>query len=54
MRNLFRKDRSKVDWLSVAKNKLRGWVDVKIVEDGNDKLTQGDDVKQVGELVDPY
>jgi hypothetical protein len=38
----FRKDRSRVDWLSVVKTKHRGRV--KVVQDGNDELTMGDDV----------
>jgi hypothetical protein len=38
----FRKDRSRVDWLSVVKTKHRGRVEV--VQDGNDELTMGDDV----------
>jgi len=38
----FRKDHSRVDWLFVVKTKLRGCV--KVVQDGNDELTIGDDL----------
>ena len=48
----FRNDRSRVDWLSVLKNKPRGRVEV--VQDENDDSTMRDDVFQVSELVEPY
>jgi hypothetical protein len=48
----FRKDRSRVDWLSVLKTKPRGRVEV--VQDENDDSNVGDDVFQVSELVEPY
>jgi len=48
----FRNDRSRVGWLSVLKTKPRGRVEV--VQDGNDESNIGDDVFQLGELVDPY
>jgi len=48
----FRKDRSRIDWLSVVKTKPRGRVEV--VQDGNNELIMGDDVFQIGMLVDPY
>ena len=48
----FRKDCLKVDWLSIVNTKPRGCVEV--VQYKNDKLTMGDDVFQLGELVDPY
>jgi hypothetical protein len=48
----FRKDRSRVDWLSVLKTKPRGLVEV--VQDENDDSNMGDDVFQVSELVEPY
>jgi hypothetical protein len=38
----FRKDHSRVDSLSVVKTKPRGCV--KVVQDGNDELTIGDDL----------
>jgi hypothetical protein len=47
-----RRDRSRVDWLFVAKTKLRGHVEV--VQDGNDKLTMRNVIFELGELVDPY
>jgi len=48
----FRKDRSRVDWLSVLKTKPRGHVEV--VQDENEDIGVGDDVFQVSELVEPY
>jgi hypothetical protein len=42
----------RVDWLSIVKTKLRGHV--KAVQDENNELIVGDDVFQLGELVDPY
>jgi len=48
----FRNDRSRVDWLSVLKNKPRGHFEV--VQDENDDSTMRDDVFQVSELVEPY
>jgi hypothetical protein len=48
----FRKNRLRVDWLSVVKTKLRGCVEV--VQDDNDELIMGDDVFQLSEWVDPY
>jgi len=48
----FRKDRSRVDWLSVLKTKPRGRVEV--VQDENNDSNMGDDVIQVSELVEPY
>jgi hypothetical protein len=48
----FRKDRSRVDWLSVLKTKPRGRVEV--VQDENNDSNMGDDVIQVNELVEPY
>ena len=38
----FRKDRSRVDWLSVVKTKLKGRVQV--IQNGNDEVTVGDNV----------
>jgi hypothetical protein len=48
----FRKDCSRVDWLSVLKTKPRGRVEV--VQDENNDSNMGDDVIQVSELVEPY
>jgi hypothetical protein len=48
----FRKDRSRVDWLSVLKTKLKGRVEV--VQDENDDSNVRDDIFQVSELVEPY
>ena len=48
----FRKDCSRVDWLSIVKTKPIGRV--KVVQDGNNELTMGGDVFQLGELVDLY
>jgi len=48
----FRKDRSRVDWLSVLKTKPRGRVEV--VQDENEDTSMRDEVFQVSELVEPY
>jgi hypothetical protein len=48
----FRKDRSRVDWLSVLKTKLRGRVE--LVQDENEDTSVRDEVFQVSELVKPY
>jgi hypothetical protein len=48
----FRKDRSRVDWLSILKKKPRG--DVEVVQDENKETSVGDNVFQVTELVEPY
>ncbi|KAL9391704.1 hypothetical protein Peur_015624 [Populus x canadensis] len=48
----FRKDRSRVDWLSVLKTKPRGRVEV--VQDENEDTSVRDEVFQVSELVKPY
>jgi len=48
----FRKNRSRVDWLSVLKMKPMGRVEV--VHDENEDTSVGDDVFQVSELVKPY
>jgi len=48
----FRKDRSRVDWLSVLKIKHRGRVEV--VQDENKDTSVIDEVFQVSELVEPY
>jgi len=48
----FRKDRSRVDWLSVIKMKLRGRVNV--VQDENEDTSVRDEVFQVSELVETY
>jgi hypothetical protein len=48
----FRKDRSRVDWLSILKTKPGGRVEV--VLDENEDTSVGDDVFQVIELVEPY
>jgi hypothetical protein len=42
----------RVDWLSIVKTKLRGHIEV--VQDENNELIMGDDVFQLGELVDSY
>ena len=49
----FRKDRSRVDWLSVIKTKPRGSVEV-IDQDENEETSVRDEVFQVSELVEPY
>ena len=48
----FRKDRSRVDWLSILKMKPRGHVEV--VQDENEDISVRDEVFQVSELVEPY
>ena len=48
----FRKDRSRVDWLSILKTKPRGRVEV--VQDENEETNVRDEVFQVCELVEPY
>jgi len=48
----FRKDRSKVDWLSVLKTKPKGHVEV--VQDENEDTSVIDEVFQASELVEPY
>ena len=48
----FRKDRSRVDWLSVLKTKPRGRVEV--VQDENEDTSMIDEVFQACELVEPY
>jgi hypothetical protein len=48
----FRKDRSRVDWLSVLKTKP--WGRVEIVQDENEDTSVRDEVFQVSELVEPY
>jgi hypothetical protein len=48
----FRKDRSRVDWLSVLKTKPRGCVEV--IQDENEDTSVIDEVFQASELVKPY
>jgi hypothetical protein len=48
----FRKDRSRVDWLSILKTKLRGRVE--LVRDENEDTSVRDEVFQFSELVEPY
>jgi len=48
----FRKDRSRVNWLSILKMKPRGRVEV--VQDENEDTSVGDDIFQVSELVELY
>jgi hypothetical protein len=48
----FRKDQSRVDWLSVLKMKPMGLVEV--VQDENKDTSVRDEVFQVSELVEPY
>jgi hypothetical protein len=48
----FRKDRSRVDWLSVLKTKLKGRVE--LVQDENKDTSVRDEVFQVSELVELY
>ena len=48
----FRKDRSRVDWLSVLKTKPKGRVEV--VQDENEDTSVIDEVFQASELVEPY
>jgi len=48
----FKKDRSRVDWLSVLKTKPRGRV--KLVQDENEDTSVRDEVFHVSELIEPY
>jgi len=48
----FRKDRSRVDWLSVLKTKPRGHVE--LVQDENKDTSVQDEGFQVSDLVEPY
>jgi len=48
----FRKDRSRVDWLSILKTKPKGRVEV--VQDENEDTSVWNEVFQVSELVEPY
>jgi hypothetical protein len=48
----FRKDRSRIDWLSILKTKL--WGRVEVVQDENEDTSVRDDVFQVSEFVEPY
>jgi len=48
----FRKDQLRVDWLSVLKTKLRGYVEV--IHDENEDTSVQDEIFQVNELVEPY
>jgi hypothetical protein len=48
----FRKDRSRVDWLSILKTKPKGRVEV--VQEENEDAGVRDEVFQVTELVEPY
>jgi hypothetical protein len=48
----FRKNRSRVDWLSVIKTKPKGHVEV--VQDENEDTSVRDEVFQVSELIEPY
>jgi hypothetical protein len=48
----FRKDRSRVNWLSILKTKPRGRVEV--VQDENEDTSVIDEVFQASELVEPY
>jgi len=48
----FRKDRARVDWLSVLKTKPQGSVEV--VQDENEDTSMRDEVFQVSEVVEPY
>ena len=48
----FRKDRSRVDWLSVLKTKPKGRVEV--VQDENEDTSVIDEVFQASDLVEPY
>jgi hypothetical protein len=48
----FRKDRSRVDWLSVLKTKPKGRIEV--VQDENEDTSVIDEVFQASELVEPY
>jgi len=49
---LFRKDRSRVDWLSVLKTKP--WGRVEVVQDENEDTSVRDEVFHVSELVELY
>jgi len=48
----FRKDWSRVDWLSILKTKPRGRVE--LVQDENEDISVQDEVFQVSESVEPY
>ena len=48
----FRKDRSRVDWMSILRTKPRGRVE--LVQDENEDTSVRDEVFQVSELVEPY
>jgi len=48
----FRKDRSRVDWMSILRTKPRGRVE--LVQDENKDTSVRDKVFQVSELVEPY
>src|SRR4030065_269242 len=48
----FRKDRSRVDWLSVLKIKPKGRVEV--VQDENEDTSVIDEVFHASEMVEPY
>jgi hypothetical protein len=48
----FRKNCSRVDWLSVLKTEPKGRVEV--IQDKNDDSNMGDDIFQVSELVELY
>ena len=48
----FRKDRSRVDWLSILKTKPRGHVEV--VQDENEDTNVIDEVFEASKLVEPY
>jgi len=48
----FRKNRSRVDWLSILKTKPKGRVEV--VQDENEDTSVIDEVFQASELVEPY
>ena len=48
----FRKDQSRVDWLSILKTKPRGCVE--LVQDEKEDTSVWDEVFQVSEFVEPY
>ena len=48
----FKRDRSRVDWLSVLKTKPKGRVEV--VQDENEDTSVIDEIFQASELVEPY
>jgi hypothetical protein len=48
----FRKDRSRVDWLSILKTKPKGRV--KVVQDENEDTSVIDEVFHASEMVEPY